>query len=481
MAGVAREWPFGEKGKGTLLIPCGIVFLAAASLRLVAIFNDLWLDEIWSWNLSRLVSSPVGILTELTHDNNHPLNTFYLWALGDRRSGELYRLLSLVTGVASVGVMGILGRRYGRTESFTAVVLGGFSYFLIYYSSEARGYAPAVFFALAGFLLAGETDIEKKPLYRGLFWLTVLLGLLSHSTYIFAYAGMFAWSALRLMKRGNHAAQVAAEMLKIHGIPIIFLAIIIYWLNTLTIGGGPEYSVSEVILQTILFTFGLPENRWLAVFACMAAAILLAWELWASRRETPDQWVFYLTAILLAPALVLIAAKPSVLFPRYFLVCVPFFLLLLGRWLARVARMGTPGKVLCASLLVLYCSFNLLRFGDLVRYGRGGYSTALISIARQTEGEAISIGSDHDFRNKMIVDYYSRSLPPGKKVAYVPGTGIRPEAAPEWLIVHRLGADPPSPPAPRFLLPNGIGYVLKEVFPSSAPSGFRWFLYRKSN
>ena len=106
---------------------------------------------------------------------------------------------------------------------------------------------------------------------------------------------------------------------------------------------------------------------------------------------------------------------------------------------------------------------------------------ALISIARQTEGEAISIGSDHDFRNKMIVDYYSRYLPPGKKVAYVPGTGTRPEAAPEWLIVHRLGADPPSPPAPRFLLPNGSGYVFKEVFPSSTPSGFWWFLYRKSN
>jgi len=481
LAGFARKWPFGEKGRGNLLIPCGIVFLAAASLRLVAIFNDLWLDEIWSWNLSRLVSSPVEILTKLTHDNNHPMNTFYLWALGDQRSGELYRLLSLVTGVASVGVMGILGRRYGRSESFISLVLGGFSYFLINYSSEARGYAPAVFFALAGFLLAGETATGKSLLHRGLFWLTVLLGLLSHSTYVFAYAGMFAWSALRSMKRGNRPGQIVVEMLKIHGIPMVFLAIVIYWLNTLTIGGGPEYSVSEVILQTILFTFGLPENQWLGVFACLAAATLLIWELWTSRREIPDQWIFYLTAILLAPALLLIAAKPSVLFPRYFLLCIPFFLLLLARWLARVARMGTPGKVLCASLLVLYCSFNLLRFGDLVRYGRGGYSMALNSIARQTEGETISIGSDHDFRNGMIVDYYSRYLPPGKKVVYVAGTGIRPEAAPEWLIVHHIGTDPPSPPAPRFLLPNGIGYVLKEVFPSSTPSGFWWFLYRKSN
>jgi hypothetical protein len=261
---------------------------------------------------------------------------------------------------------------------------------------------------------------------------------------------------------------------------MVFLAADLLWLNSLTIGGGPEYSILNVILETVQLAFGLPGNRWLAVFACLAAAILLLWELSTLRKEGSDQWILYLTVILLAPALVLFAAKPTVLFPRYFLVCVPFFLLLMARWLARVARRGTRGTVLCASILVLYCFCNLFQFGDLVRYGRGGYSIALNSIARQTEGEAIAIGSDHDFRNRMIVDFYSRTLPSGKKVVYVPGTGNQPESAPEWLIVHRLGTDdPPSPPIPRFLLPNGSGYVLNGVFPSSTPSGFWWFLYRK--
>jgi len=481
LGGLPKKWIFGKSGWDPLLVPSLVVFLAAAALRLAAVFNDFWLDEIWSWNMSLLVSSPVEILTKLTHDNNHPLNTFYLWALGEQRSWEWYRLLSLVTGVASVGLMGRIGKVYGRTESFTALVLGGFSYFLISYSSEARGYAPAVFFALAGFLLAGEAATGRRLLHRGLFWLTVLLGLLSHSTYIFAYSGLLAWSALRLMKRGSRPGQVVAEMLKMHGIPMVFLAAALLRLNSLTIGGGPEYSVSNVILETVQLTFGLPGNRWPAVFACLGAATLLTWELWASRREIPDQWIFYLTTILVAPALMLIAGKPEVLFPRYFLVCVPFSLLLLARWLARVARWGTGGKVLCASLLVLYGFCNLLLFGDLVRYGRGGYSLAMNSIARQTEVEAITIGSDHDFRNRMIVDFYSRYLPPGKKVVYLPGTGIRPEVAPEWIIVHRLGVDPASPPAPRFLLPNGSGYVRKEVYPSSAPSGFWWYIYRKAN
>ena len=107
MDGSPRKWNFWNSGRDPLLVPFLAVFLAAAALRSIAVFNDLWLDEIWSLNLSLLVSSPVEILTKLTHDNNHPLNTFYLWTLGEQHALEPYRLLSLATGVASVGLMGM--------------------------------------------------------------------------------------------------------------------------------------------------------------------------------------------------------------------------------------------------------------------------------------------------------------------------------------------------------------------------------------
>jgi len=477
--GSHRKWIFGKRDRDPLLVPSIVVFLAAVALRLAAVFNDLWLDEIWSLNLASLASSPIEIITKLTHDNNHPINSFYIWALGEQRSLELYRLLSVIAGAASVWIMGVIGKRYGRTESFTALVLGGFSYFLIHYSSEARGYAPAVFFALSGFLLAGEIATGKGWLHRGLFWLTVLLGLLSHSTYLFAYSGIFAWSALRSMKDRDRAGHAVMEMLKTHGIPLLFAAGEIFWLTSLTIGGGPEYPLPDVILETVRFTFGLWENRSLAVIACTVAAAVFLWEIRSLWKEKSDQWIFHLTTVFLAPTLVLLVLKPAVLFPRYFLVCVPFFLLLLARWMSRCAGRGTPGKIFYASFLIIYCSFNLLLFGDLLRYGRGRYSMTLEYIARQTEGETITVGSDHDFRNGMLVDFYSRYLPPGKKVIYVPETGVRPEAAPEWIITHRIATDPPSAPVHLFMLPNGSRYIFKEVFPSSTLSGFRWYLYRK--
>jgi hypothetical protein len=456
------------------------VFLAASFLRLIAVLNDLWLDEIWSIHLSRLVSSPLEILTKLTHDNNHPLNTLYLLALGDQRSMESYRLLSLLSGVASVGLMGIIGRRYGKTESFTSLALGGFSYLMICYSSEARGYAPAVFFSLLGFLLAERNAFDRNRFLIVLFWLTVLLGLLSHSTYVFAYSGIFAWSAIRSWKSRKRAGHVALDLLGTHGIPLVLVAADIIWLNALTIGGGPEYSIPDVILETVRFSFGLPDNRALAIIACVAAGLLGFREIHALWRESRDEWIFHLAAILVSPALVLVAARPAVLFPRYFLVCVPFLLLLLARWMSRWTRREIPGKVLYASLLALYCSLNLLQFVDLAKFGRGQYSAALEYMVRQTPGNTVTVGSDHDFRNGMLVDFYSRRLADGRNVVYVPGAMIRQDAAPEWFIAHRVPMDRQPPPVSRFALPGGSGYAYQSAFPSSPLSGFHWYVYRKA-
>jgi len=49
------------------------------ALRLPGMMHDLWLDEIWSITLIRKLSSPLGIFTEIRYDNNHWLNSLYLY------------------------------------------------------------------------------------------------------------------------------------------------------------------------------------------------------------------------------------------------------------------------------------------------------------------------------------------------------------------------------------------------------------------
>src|SRR5438128_1765967 len=82
----------------------GAILVAAAAVRFACLFGDLWLDEIWSLRLLETVRSPVEILTRLLHDNNHPLNSLFLYLLMPAKAEWTYRLFSWATGSAAVWI-----------------------------------------------------------------------------------------------------------------------------------------------------------------------------------------------------------------------------------------------------------------------------------------------------------------------------------------------------------------------------------------
>ena len=118
-----------------LILACVI---AGAVLRVWAAFDNFWLDEIWSLNLAQSIRHPWEIIT-LHRDNNHMLNTFYLFLVGKQQSWFWYRILSVVTGAASVAIIAYGTLRRGFLEAATATALAALSYPLILYASEARG------------------------------------------------------------------------------------------------------------------------------------------------------------------------------------------------------------------------------------------------------------------------------------------------------------------------------------------------------
>ena len=83
--------------------------MVSAGLRLLAARGDLWLDELWSLSFARQMTSPLDVWTAIHHDNNHPLNTLYLFVVvhlvGAHASPMLFRLLSLVSGAAMLVVL----------------------------------------------------------------------------------------------------------------------------------------------------------------------------------------------------------------------------------------------------------------------------------------------------------------------------------------------------------------------------------------
>ena len=59
-----------------------VVLLTSLAVRVPGMFHDFWLDEAWSYLIVRGLTSPLEVLTRAHIDNNHPLNSWFLYALG---------------------------------------------------------------------------------------------------------------------------------------------------------------------------------------------------------------------------------------------------------------------------------------------------------------------------------------------------------------------------------------------------------------
>ena len=139
------------RGRPLIIVACLAILVVAAALRVYGAWGDLWLDEILALTMAGQISSPLDIFTTLHSEINHHLYTAYLYFLAPGSNEFIFRLPSLVAGIAAVALAGLIGRRRSAADALFAMLLVGFSYMLVLYSSEARGYAGAVFFAFLSF------------------------------------------------------------------------------------------------------------------------------------------------------------------------------------------------------------------------------------------------------------------------------------------------------------------------------------------
>src|SRR5438477_12394292 len=114
-----------------------LIVLVASALRVPGLFDDFWLDEIWSYRIARELQRPLDVLASpvAQTDNNDPLNTTLLELMGARQPWWVYRLPALVAGVGSLLVTAALTSHHGRGEARVSTALIGFSDPLVLYSS----------------------------------------------------------------------------------------------------------------------------------------------------------------------------------------------------------------------------------------------------------------------------------------------------------------------------------------------------------
>jgi hypothetical protein len=454
------------------------ILVVAASLRLAAAQSSgLWLDEIWSLQLATDLSSPFDVLG-IRQDNNHPLNTLVLSLLASKRGPEsflAFRMPAVVAGVATAAVAGwIAWRRDGRA-ALVAMGLVGASSLMVHYSSEARGYAFAMFFATTS-LLAVDRQ-EQGGRWCVVFNFSVLLGMLSHFSFAHAYGALVVWWIWRASRAEGRFA--LGEFVRWHGLPILF-SLGLYWVyaRALPVAGGPDPDWARLFARTGAMAVGLPGSgiwRWIGGGLALAIAALGIARL---ARRGDDRWVLYAAGIFGLPILTLLVQQPSFLAPRYFLMSVLLFLLLLAEGLGEMLGRERAPRTVALVLLAAFALGNLNQTRSLLEHGRGQYWRALVYMARHSPGPLVQVGSDHDIRVGMVLGYYSPLLPAGKQLAYHPHNQW-PEGGPEWIVHHRHGRLYPLDE--NFETREGNPYRLEHVFPTGSLSGAHWIVYRNAN
>jgi hypothetical protein len=464
-----------------------IAILTAAGLaRYGASLGDFWLDEIWAWYMARDVKTSWSILTELHHDNNHYLYTWFMHLLGADHHWTFYRLPSVIAGVGTVFVAGLIGGRSGRFESFTAMLLTAGSYLQVYYSSEARGYGCVIFFGLLSFYLLDRSLRGTRPRNDLGFALVAILGFLSHLQFVFCYAGCLAWSLWRL-NADSDGRRLLWVNLRCHILPLSFVSWLYYVdISKLRAGGADVLSVDRVLVELLSMTIGGPASGWIAsIVAALVGAATIAGLVFVWRRGS-SEWVFHVATIIISPIIISIVMQQEYVYPRHFLVCAIFILLLLNHALVRLAVWQPAGRVVVVVLLVAFLGANAVQIGRLLEVGRGQYRKALLTINEQTPTPSITIGSDNLVRNGTLLQFYQGQLPklkpiehfvmhplPGNEEVYWPGDG------PQWVLLHLF--EQSGPAYPTFTDPFGNTYRLEEEYPYAGPSGWKWAVYRNEN
>jgi hypothetical protein len=453
-----------------------LLLAGAALVRLEASFDGFWFDEIWSLDLARAVPSPLAIFTDIHESNNNHLNTLFLFLLGAQSHWVVYRLPAVLAGIGTVWLAGRIGGRCGRLERLLAMLLTAASYLLIHYASEARGYELAVFFDLLAFDFL-ETYFTVGGRWRVMgFWAASVLSLLSHLMFVLVYPAFFVWSWVCLIRRGRGWRYVMRVLAFCHAVPLAgFVLLYVVDVRFLVIGGAPEYSLLRVLLETLALALGAPATGRLAIAGAIASIVLALTGIVVLRQVGSDRWILYLLAILVVPAL-FAAARPQALFVRYFLGAVAFFLVLLAELLARMLRRGALSSLTALVLLSLLLTGNAWHTGQLLRAGRGDYLGALLYMAEYTPGPTITVGSDHDFRNRLVLGYYTKYLGQRKELVYY-DQGTWPPQGPDWLLLHRIDNDRTAPP--EALEKSGHVYRLVKHVSHAALSGWDWYVYHK--
>jgi hypothetical protein len=194
---------------------------------------------------------------------------------------------------------------------------------------------------------------------------------------------------------------------------------------------------------------------------------------WVVAQRKSDIWVLFVVGMIVSPAALAIIQPTDNYAPRYFLVSMLLWLLLTAQLLAWLVARGGAARIVAFVALAAFGVANGARVADLLRDGRGAYQDAIRFMVTNTTGDTTLIASDHDFRNRLVVEYYGPRM--SKPVRYVSRADQSPT---QWYVWQKTPGE--APPIPRVAVSRGT-YRLVKTYPTAPLSGLTWYVYERES
>jgi hypothetical protein len=464
-------------------------FAVGIVVRVLAAQNDLWFDEVWTLELLRERVHSIGdVFTNVKHSNNHHLCSLWMWLVGQNASALVYRLPSVLASIGTIVLAGLIGLRQSRLAGCIAVILTSWSYLLIHFGTEARGYSLAIFFALLAWYALQEFEERRSWISIILFWSAVVLGFLAHLEFAICFAGLVAWALWRLVRCWSKWRQAVLDLFALFTVPVaLMLAFYFVSIRGMEVFGGPPYRRWPLLIKTASYTLGGPGSGSVAEIIALLAVATLSVALIYLIFDRDDRWIFY-AVVIVAPLALIAIQRPEQLYVRYLMISVAMSLLLLSSAHAATLRRGVAEVAIGVALLALYVTGNVANTVNLLRFGRGQYLAALIFMETHSNDKRVLITSTSsaNLGNGLLVNYYKSYLDRPDDLEYVDQATLKEDYArtngfslgAEWLILHSY--DLTTQP-PRVTDEYGNSYQLVSIYRGSDLSGSNWLLYHNLN
>ncbi len=376
----------------TLLAIIGAIALAGF-LRFWHIAREsMWYDETFSvWLAQRNLRSMLHIMARFEAN----MALYYLALHGWLHFGEgeaAVRSLSAIAGILTVPAIFLLGRRlFDARVAVVSALLLAVNTFHIAYSQEARAYSSAVLLVTLASLFFVRAIETEKPRDWALYVLTAVAA---------SYCQFFVWPvfiaqglSLLALPRGNapwRRFAASAVAIVLFCVPLIANILLD---KTPHLSWIPRPGLSDLYKLLLDFAGVARHSRSAPVMVLVLLIVFLLPAVLVVRHLRADttglaRWrAVLLLGWLLFPVLLTfgISQWKPIYVDRYFIVCLPAFLILLS-----VALLRMPSRAMAAALLlaIVFIEFQTIRSyeGNLVKEDWRDVTDYVLSQRKQSDG-----------------------------------------------------------------------------------------------